>query len=573
MYNVEVAWKLQEIADLLEFKGDNYFKIRAYRNAARVIDNLPESVEELDKSGKLLEVPGIGKNIAAKIREMMETGDFDLHRRLVKEIPPSILEIMTVRGIGPKRARLLYRELNIASLDDLEQAAQKRKIRKLPGFGAKLERDILSHVKGYKNNVGRFTLGDAYDLSVELVKFLEHLPIVKKVSLGGSLRRWRETVADVDIVLLTRDNEALKNIVAEHPMVREVLDTGNSRIEYTTAWRIPVDISFAGEESYWTDLLWNTGNREHYNKLQNIAREMGLSLDRTGLYKGKVRLDACSEVDIYRHLGLPYIEPELREDKGEIEAALAGTLPVLIETKDIVGDLHVHTKWSDGINSIEDMALKAREIGYQYIAITDHSRSLKIANGLSIKKILKQFKKIERLNEELDGIKILTGTEVDILADGSLDFPDEILERADLVVASVHSSFSQDRETMTGRVIAAARNKYVDIIGHPTGRILIQREPYDIDMERLIEEASKCGVAIEINSSPERLDMNDRYARIAAEAGVKVAVNTDAHDFKRLGEMRYGVAVARRAWLTADNVINTLNFEELKDYLETHKRG
>ncbi len=573
MYNIEVAWKFQEIADLLEFRGDNYFKIRAYRHAARVIDNLPESVEELDKSGKLLQVPGIGKNIAAKIKEMLETGDCDLRRRLLKEIPRGVLEIMTVRGIGPKRARSLYRELNITSLEDLEDAAQERQIRKLPGFGAKIERDILSHVKGCKRSAGRFTLGDAYDLSTELMKSLEHLPMVEEVSLGGSLRRWKETVADVDIVLHTQDPEALKDIVIEHPMVRRVLDSENDRIEYSTAWRIPVDISFAQKDNFWADLLWNTGNRKHYKRLQGLARDKGLSLDRTGLYRDKVRLDVQSEEEIYGQLGLPYIVPELREDKGEIEAALAGKLPALVKPGDILGDLHIHTKWSDGLNSIKEMALQAREMGYEYIAITDHSRSLKIANGLSIKKILKQFEEIRKLNEKLDGIQIFTGTEVDILADGGLDFPDEVLKQADIVIASVHSSFRQDRETMTSRMIAAAKNKHVDIIGHPTGRILIQREPYDINMERLIEEASKCGVAIEINSSPERLDMNDHYARIAVEAGVKVAINTDAHDVGRLGDMRYGVATARRAWLTAGNVINTLGFKELKEYLKTHKRG
>jgi len=566
--NIEVAWILKELGDLLEFKGENVYKIKAYRKAARTVGALSKPVVELYSKGELIKVPGIGKNINAKIGEIIETGSCELHRRLLKEIPRGLLEVMSLTGVGPKRAKIMYEKLNIDSIDALEDAARNKKVRELPGMGPKLERDILFYLQGMRSRKGSFPLGIALDLAEELIEFLRSLPGVKNVSSGGSLRRRREMVSDIDIVAASDKPEQVVRRFARHPVIKKVLSMSGSRMEAVTAWKIPVDLTVVEEKCFWPALVWNTGSKAHFKKLQEIGGQQGFIIDKNGLYEGKYPVEVQSEEEVYFKLGLAYVPPELREDRGEVEAAACGKLPRLIERTDIKGDLHVHTDWSDGADSIEEIADKARKMGYEYIAVTDHSRSLKIARGLSVEALKSQHDAVKRLNAGLEGFRVLTGVEVDILADGSLDYPDNILRDVDVVVASVHRGFKQDRDTMTERVLAAVKNENVDILGHPTCRLLSQREPLEIDFEKIIRAAVEHGTALEINASPDRLDLNDKLARMAADYGAKIVINTDAHNSQRLEDIRYGISVARRAWLKKDDVINTLGVKELLDFLQ-----
>lgn len=562
MRNVEVAWIFHELADLLEFKGEDFFKIRAYRNAARVLAGLDTPIEEVWKKGELGKIPGIGKNIAAKINEILTTGRLKKHEELLGEIPPGLLEIMTLPGIGPKRAGMLHQKLGVSTLEELAKAAREGRVRGLPGMGGKTENDIIRNIEMREDRGGRVLLATARELAGEITGFLKLLPGVARVEVGGSLRRWQETVGDIDLVVAATDPGPVIDAAAGHPRIKEVIEKAGSRARLQTNWGIAVDLEVVPEQSFGAALFRSTGSRAHHRRLQELlSGKKGIHFDPDG--PGVFR----EEADLYASLGLPYIPPELREDRGEVEAALADSLPRLLEPGDIKGDLHIHTNWSDGLASIEQVVARAREKGYQYIAVTDHSQSLKIAKGLSLDRLKEQHKKIRSLNETLEDFHIFTGIEVDILPKGGLDCPGEILKEVDLVVASVHSAFKQDRETMTARIISAVENKDVDIIGHLTGRLINHREGYALDVERVLEAAASCGTILEINSSPDRLDLNDINARRAKGKGIKMAVNTDAHDLKRMDEMVYGVSVARRAWLGPEDVVNTMSAEELMQFL------
>ena len=563
MRNEEVAWIFYELADLLEFKGENFFKIRAYRNAARVLSGLAEPLEEIGQRGEWIKVPGIGKIIAAKIDEILTTGHLNKLEKLRCEIPPGIVEIMSLPGIGPKRAALFYEKLGVASIAELDEAAKARRLRNLPGMGAKGEQDIIRNIRTHKKRDSRMLLATARLLAGELRDYLLTLPDVVKAETGGSVRRWQETVGDIDLVVAAPDPEPVFNILKKHPRVKEVLERSREHLKLQTKWGIVVDLKVVPEEHFARNLFFNTGSRAHLDRLKDllITKEMEIA----GLENGTVVFS--SEQEIYKGLGLSYIQPELREDRGEVEAAAQNSLPPLVELEDIRGDLHIHTVWSDGLCTIGEVAKRAREKGYEYIAITDHSQSLKIAGGLSLDELEKQHKEIRSLNEKMDGFTILTGIEADILPGGEIDCPDEILKDTDLVIASVHSAFKQDRETMTARVISAIENKNVDIIGHPTGRLLSRRDGYDLDLERVLEASADCDTILEINSSPDRLDLNDINARRAKEKGIKIAINTDAHDLKRMDEMCYGVSVARRAWLAPGDIVNTMPAKELIKFL------
>jgi len=565
MRNVEIAWIFHELADLLEFKGEDFFKIRAYKKAAKVLAGLDEPLEEIRKRGGLAKIPGIGKNIAAKLNEILTTGSLQKHEDLLREIPPGLLEIMSLPGIGPKRAGVIYERLGVSSLEELAKATREGRVRDLPGMGSKTENELIRNIENLNNRTGRLLLATARDLAEEFTGYLEVLPGVIKVEAGGSLRRWRETVGDIDLVVAAAvDPRSIMQVIASHPRVKEIVEEGQDRARFQTFWGIAVDLEVVPEKFFEPALFRSTGSHAHYQRLEGLFADKGITFD-AGVV-GKTG-EALNEPKLYALLGLPYIPPELREDRGEVEAALQNSLPNLVELGDIKGDLHVHTSWSDGLNSIERVAARAREKGYQYIAVTDHSQSLKIARGLSLSRLKEQQQEIRSLNEKFEDFRVLTGIEVDILPKGDLDCPEEILKEMDLVVASVHSAFKQDRETMTARMISAVENKNVDVIGHLTGRLIAHREGYALDVERVLEAAASCGTILEINSSPDRLDLNDMNARQAKEKGIKMTINTDAHDLKRMDEMVYGVAVARRAWLEPGDVLNTMPVEELMQFL------
>lgn len=571
MHNVEIAWAFNELADLMELKGEDFFKIRAYRQAARTIAGLEEPVEEMYRRKTLARVPGIGKNITAKVGELVEKGKMDKLEKIRAEIPRGLLEIMVLPGIGPKRAAFLHQSLGVTNIEELEKAAKNRKIRFLKGMGAKTEMDIIYNIEMIRNRTGKYLLAVARDLARELSGHLEGIPGVERVEVAGSVRRWRETVEDLDLLAACRDFDAALGALARHPRTREVLEWRENYVRAVTWWGIPVELVTVEPENFWAALLWETGSEGHLEDLARHALHNNLELTRAGVKRGEddPRPGAAqSEEDIYSLLNLKYIPPELREGAGEVESALAGRLPSLVETGDIRGDLHVHSQWSDGAASIGDIAERALEKGYSYVAVTDHSQSLKIARGLTPERLAEQYEYIDRLNRELDGITVLKGVEVDILSRGGLDFDDVILEKADVVVASVHSGFKQDRETITARIMEAVENRHVDIIGHLTGRLLGHREAYDLDAERVLEEAGKAGKIMEINASPDRLDLNERHARMAVDFGAKIAINTDAHDLRRMDEMEYGVAVARRAGLEAGDIVNTLELDSLMRILK-----
>ena len=563
-----MAWIFYELADLLEFKGENFFKIRAYRNAARVLSGLAEPLEKIGQRGEWTRVPGIGKIIAAKIDEILTTGHLNKLEKLRCEIPPGIVEIMSLPGIGPKRAALFYERLGVTTITELDEAAKARRLRNLPGMGAKGEQDIIRNIRTRKKRHGRILLATAQLLAGELKDYLLTLPDVINVEVGGSVRRRKETVGDIDLVVATSNPELVFDILEKHPRVKEVLERSREHLILQTKWGIEVDLAVVPEEHFVHNLFFNTGSQAHLDKLKDFMTTKGMEM--TELEDGTIAFS--NEREIYKGLGLPYIQPELREDRGEVEAAAQNSLPPLVELEDIKGDLHIHTVWSDGLCTIVEVAKRAQEKGYEYIAITDHSQSLKIAGGLSLDELEKQHKEIKSLNEKMDGFTILTGIEADILPGGEIDCPDGILKDTDLVIASVHSAFKQDRETMTARIVSAIENKNVDIIGHPTGRLLSRRDGYDLDLERVLEASADCDTILEINSSPDRLDLNDINARRAKEKGIKIAINTDAHDLKRMDEMCYGVSVARRAWLAPDDIVNTMPAKKLIKFLrKRHK--
>lgn len=567
--NIEVAWIMSEIADLLELKGESVFKIRAYRKAAKAIANLATDLAVLLDEKQLESVPGIGKAIAAKIEELLKTGKIKYYENLKSEVPIGLLEIITIPGVGPKLAQQLYQKQGITSVDELEAAAKAKKIRGLPGVGNKTEQNILHGIEMLRSGVGRTTLGIADALARSFLGFLQVVPGVEYSGAAGSIRRMKESIGDIDLVVGAHEPGRVIELFVKHPQVKRILSQGETKASIVTRMGVQIDLMVVAPEQYWSALHHFTGSREHNVRLRELAHKKGLKINEYGVFlrEDDSLLPLAGEADIYTHLGLPYIPPELREDLGEIEAALAGNLPDLVQQTDIKGDLHLHSDWSDGVNTIEQIIGRASELGYEYIAITDHSKSLGIARGLSAERLAMQGEYIRELNERTTDLEILSGIEVDILANGDLDYPDGLLAEKDVVIASVHSGFKQDQAKLTGRVVAAMKNKHVDIIAHPTGRLIGRRDAYTIDMEAVFEAAAKYGTVLEINSSPDRLDLRDTYVRRASEMGIKICINTDAHDINRLDEMKYGVATARRGWLSKEDVVNTMDVHELRRFL------
>jgi len=567
--NVDVAKVLMEIADLLELQEEQ-FKPRAYRRAARAIEHLPEDIADVAARDGLEQIPGVGKAIAKKIKELLETGKLQYLEKLRKQVPPGLVELLRVPDIGPKTARLLHDKLGITSIAQLREALEAHRLRDLPGFGERTEENLLRNLELLERQQERMFIGSAYPLAQRIVEALKGLPGVERINVAGSLRRWKETVGDIDILVASLEPDPIMEAFVGLPEVDRVLARGDTKSSVIVRDGIQVDLRVVKPECFGSALQYFTGSKAHNIALRRIAQKRDWKLSEYGLTEAKTGrvIASRTEEEIYQALGLPWIPPELREDAGEIEAALSGQLPHLVEAGDVKGDLHVHTKWSDGANTIEEMAMAAQRLGYKYLGICDHSRRVRIAHGLDEERLLQQIEEVRRVDEKLPQIRLLAGIEVDILSDGSLDLPDRVLEQTDLVVAAVHyGTKTADEEKMTLRLTRAVENPTVDILAHPTGRIIGQRPPYPLDMDALMEAALDNQVHLEINAL-ERLDLPDVEARRAKERGLKMAVNSDAHQASQLPLLRYAIATARRAWLEPADIINTLPLNQLIHHLK-----
>ncbi len=568
MKNKEVAEIFRKVAALLEIKGDNPYRIRAYQRAAQNIEALTVDVEELAAQRKLERIPGIGKDLAQKIKEILETGTLQKYEELKREIPPELLKFLEIPGFGPKKAKIVYEKLGIKTIEELEKACLEHRLARLPGFGPKTEENILKGIKLLKQKRGRLPLGLVLPWAEELVSLLKKKSPVDRIDIAGSIRRRRETVKDIDILVTSKNPLKVMEIFVSLPMVEEVLLQGETKTSVRLKQGIQVDLRVVDPECYGAALAYFTGSKAHNIRIRELGVQRGLKINEYGIFKGQNRIGGREEEEVFAAVGLPWIPPELREDRGEIEAAQAGTLPRLVGYDEVLGDAHVHSKFSDGSASIEEIAAYARKLGLKWVGICDHSQGLKVAGGVPIEKIMEKKKAIEAFNKRSKDVKLLCGTEVDILADGKLDYPDEILKEFDLVIASIHSGFKQGEENLTQRIVAAMKNPFVHCIGHPTGRLLGEREPYPLDMERIISTAKETKTALEINAYYKRLDLNDIHARAAKEAGVKLLIGTDAHITDQMSYLHLGVAVARRGWCEKDDILNTLNYRQFKKYLK-----
>ncbi|MEQ6341504.1 MAG: DNA polymerase/3'-5' exonuclease PolX [Gammaproteobacteria bacterium] len=568
IHNADVAAIFEEIANLLEIQGANPFRIRAYRNAARTVGELGRDIKTLLEKGEdLTQLPGVGDDLAAKIREIVETGKCSMLDKLHKELPPAITELLKVSGLGPKRVKALYHDLDVQTLEQLYRAAHDGRIRQLAGFGVKTEQRILESVKTHVTQARRFKLAVASQYANALAAYLKKVKGVGQVVVAGSFRRMKETVGDLDILVTAGPDSPVMERFAAYDEVKTVLSSGTTRSSVVLRSGLQVDLRRVDEGSYGAALQYFTGSKAHNIAIRRLGQERGLKVNEYGVFKGEERITGETEEAVYRAVGLPYIPPELREDRGEIEAARAGRLPHLVELRDLKGDLHAHTKATDGHNTIKDMALAAKLRGFEYLAITEHSRRLTVAHGLDPQRLLKQIDEIDRLNSELKGITVLKGIEVDILEDGSLDLPDSVLERLDLVIGAVHSKFDLPRAKQTERILRAMDHPHFTILAHPTGRLLEQREPYDVDMLRIIRKTKSRGCYLELNAHPERLDLLDTQCQMAKEEGVLVSINSDAHSTLDLDNLRFGVGQARRGWLEKKDVLNTRTLKELRPLL------
>jgi DNA polymerase (family 10) len=560
--NAEIAAMFDQAAELLEIGGENQFRVRAYRRAAREIEGLPKAVASLLKSGHdLSELPGIGKDLAGKIADIVKTGHFELLDTLKRKLPGELGEMAALPGLGPKRIKLLYDRLKVRTLNDLRQAIKTGRLRELRGFGRVIEKKLIGALEK-PQPAKRFKLSVAEAEAVALVAFLRNSG---HVVVAGSYRRRRDTVGDLDVLVTAKNGAVVGNRLAEYENVAQVVAHGPKRTTVVLRSGLQVDIRAVPEESYGAALLYFTGSKAHNIALRGLANQHGWKLNEYGLFSGKRWIAGTTEEDVYEKLGLAFIVPELREDRGEIAAAQTGKLPRLVKLSDVRGDLHVHSDWTDGTVTIAEMAAAAQARGYEYIALTDHSRRVAMTHGLDPARLARQIHEIDRLNEKLRNFTVLRGIEVDILRDGSLDLPDSSLAKLDIVVAAVHSHFDLPRQAQTARVVRALENRHVSVLAHPTGRLIGEREPYDIDMDLVISAARKTGCCLEINADPDRLDLNDLHAHAAKLAGVKLAVSTDAHSIDAFQCMRLGIDQARRAWLTANDVLNTRPLAELRE--------
>jgi DNA polymerase (family 10) len=567
--NFEIARLFELMADVLELKGENVFRIRAYRRAAQNLQSLTEDVQALAREDRLDEIPGIGADLAGKIQEFLATGrikDFDKER---KGVPPGVVELMNVPGIGPKTARALHEQEGITGIDRLEKLARAGKLRGRHGIQAKTEANILKGIALLRAGQARMPLGRALPLARELVRALEAVPGVKAVALAGSARRMKETVGDLDLLVTSGSPAAVMKAFAGLPQVAEVIEQGSTKAAIRHRDGLQVDLRVVEPECFGAALVYFTGSKQHNIRIREMAMKRGLKISEYGVFRdpGGRRIAGATEEEVYAAIGLPWIPPELREDAGEVEAARAGRLPALVTLDDVRGDLHCHTNASDGNHSIEALVGAAKKRGYEYVVVSDHSVSARIARGLTAEELGAHVAKIRAVARKHPGIRVLAGTECDILSDGALDYPDEVLASLDVVVAAVHSRFQQPRREMTRRICRALANPHVDVLAHPTGRLLGEREPYAVDLEEVLRTAGRHRAAVEINAYPERLDLNDVNARRAHELGVLLAVDTDAHVLDHLDGMELGIATARRAWVGRAEVVNTWPLRKLTAWL------
>jgi DNA polymerase (family 10) len=574
MENREVVRILRETAQLLEIDGAMIGRYRSYERVAELLGGLHESVQDLARDrDKLMELPGIGDGMADHIEEILKTGDYSLRAKLLQKYPPTILNLLELQSLGPKKIAFLWKAFKAGTVDEVEQLAREERLRDLPGFGEKTEANILKAIEVYKKSAGRFHVDEAQQTAAILVAHIRTFgKPIEEITPAGSLRRCKETIGDLDLlVTLTHGKntpetvEAISQHILAFPGIDQTLAHGENKVSFLLKNGLQVDVRILDRKSYGAALLYFTGSKEHNVALRGRANKMGLTLNEYALatLEGERPVARATEEEIYAKLKLDYVPPELRENTGEIDAAAEHRLPKLIELRDILGDMQMHTTASDGKNSIEEMALAAKDLGYKYISLTDHSKAVTVANGLNEKRTLEQIKKIQAANAKNLGIRILSSSEVDILKNGKLDLDDEVLAQLDVVLVSIHSYMTMERAEMTDRILAAIENPYTQIIGHPTGRLLLRRDAYAYDMERIMDAAKKYGVAMECNASPERLDLKDIHLRMAKERGVKIVVSTDAHSTRGLQTMRYGVQMARRGWIEKNDVINTLGLEEM----------
>jgi DNA polymerase (family 10) len=563
--NAEVADFLENIADLLELKGESTFRIRAYREAARNIEVQPEDITEIIRKGKLCEIPGVGESIASKVREFLETGQSTYYEDLKKQVNPGLAQLIEVPGVGAKKAVIFYSNLGIDSVDKLEQAAREHMLAGLPKIGEKTEQNILEAIERLRQRSGRTPLGIALPTARQFLEMICDFREIKRADLAGSLRRMRETIGDLDLLAASTEPEVVIDRFTKLPMVKTVLAHGPTKGTIVTADNLQVDLRVVKPEEWGAALQYFTGSKPHNIKLRGIAIDLGYKLNEYGVFRvsDDTRVAGETEAEVYSILGIPWMPPEVREDLGEVEAARAGKLPHLIELSDLRGDCHVHTDWSDGHNSPEEMVQAAIARGYEYVALSDHSVSMGFVHGLTVERIREQRALIDELNRKYRKIRVLQGIEVNIRADATLDYEDEVLEKFDIVTASIHGGMGMPREKMTRRIIAAIRNHHVDVLGHPTGRIIGKRDPYEVDLDAVFKAAAESNTAMEINSWPDRLDLKDTDARRAKEYGVSVIINTDSHSVAQYELVEYGVATARRGWIEPKDVLNTLPVGQL----------
>jgi len=570
MKNREIAQIFEKWANILEFMGDNPYHIRAYRNAARLIGDLSEDIEVLAKTGRLTQLPGIGERLKAKILEFLKTGKIEEFENLKDKVPDTVFSLLEIPGVGPKTVRLFYDKLNIRSVEDLKRAIEKGSLLKLPGFGPKKVEKIKKGIELLERSTGRVLLGVAVFVADRIVNALKDHSAVLNISVCGSTRRMKETVGDIDILATGKDNLEIIEAFVNLPNVKEILWKGPKKASVIVEEGEQVDLRVIEKESFGSALQYFTGSKAHNIKIRTICVREGLKLNEYGLFKGNEKVAGETEEEIYSYLGMQTPPPEIREDTGEVELALEGKLPKLVDYSEIKGDLHVHSKWSDGASTIEEIAKRAIELGYEYIGISDHSKSLKVAGGLTEEEVLKRNYEIDKLNEKYAGkIRILKGMEVDILPDGSLDYDNELLKELDFVIGAIHSRFSQDN---TERILKAMENPYVNIIAHPTGRVINQRESYSLDLEKVFEKARETQTALEVNAYYNRLDLKDAHCRLAVKNGVFLCINTDAHHIDHLWMMKLGVGTARRGWVEAKHVINTFPLEKLLAFFKEKRK-
>mgnify|MGYP000554200521 FL=1 len=573
MKNKLVADIFREIAKLLELKGENPFRIRAYEKASQNIESLTQDVEVFAKENKLTSLPGIGQDLANKIKEIIKTGTLTQYEKLKKEVPKGLLEMMEIPGLGPKTVKLIYEKLKIDSIGKLEEAAKSGKLRKLDGIREKTEENILKGISLLKKGRERTPLYLALKIAEGFLEPLRQMKEVEKIEVAGSVRRRKETIRDIDILIVSKNPSEVMDKFVNLSYVREVLAKGETKSSVRAGENeIQVDLRVVEKESFGSALMYFTGSKAFNIKLRQLASKDGYKINEYGVFaltKGKEKKVAGrTEEEIFELFKMPFVAPELREDRGEVELALKNKLPKIIDRKDIKGDLHVHSKYSDGTSTIKDIALYAEKMGYQYVGICDHSQGLKVAGGVSVKDVYAKIEEVRKINRQLKKVKVLCGTEVDILNDGSLDYPDSVLKEFDLVIAAIHSGFKQPQHQLTKRIVSACKNKYVHVIAHPTGRLFGVRDSYEIDFDEILKVASDYQVALELNCFPQRLDLNDINCMRARAKKVKIALGTDAHILDQMLNMDLGVSVARRGWLEKEDVLNCWSLDKLLKWLK-----